>query len=314
MHDIAVIIVNWNACKDLRVCLSHLFADPKPNVDFAIWVIDNGSADGSVEMVASEFPDAHLIQNPDNRGFSRANNQGIFIALYEKYRYVYLINSDAFVHGADTLDRIVEFGDSHPKAGVFGTKVLNADGTLQYSCRRFYTIAAGFFRNSLLGRLFPRNKYARQYLMEDVDHNEPRTVDWVSGCSMVLRSSLLDRIGGLDERFFMYCEDVDVCKRAWEAGFEVWYCSSAIVTHKIGASSDQNAEKMIWEFHRSWSIYDTKWNPGFKPVRRAVVECGLWLRAFVRIVNRRRAEQFRRRHGIDPVDEKRTDRELKPTA
>jgi GT2 family glycosyltransferase len=288
MHDIAVIVVNWNACQDLRRCLSHLFSDPKPEVDFAVWVIDNGSSDGSQEMVASEFPDVRLIRNPDNRGFSRANNQGISTAIHEKYRYVYLINSDAFVHGASTLDQIVAFGDAHPEIGIFGTKVLNPDGSLQLSCRRWITFGAAIFRNTFMGNLFPNNKYAKQYLMEDTGHNQPRKVDWVSGCSMVIRADLIDKIGALDERFFMYCEDVDICKRAWIAGSEVWYFSDAIVTHKIGASSDKNAEPMIWEHHRSWAIYDEKYNPGFKPIRRLFVESGLWLRSFIRILNRRR--------------------------
>jgi len=278
MHDIAVIVVNWNACQDLRCCLSHLFSEPKPDVDFAVWVIDNGSTDGSPDMVATEFPEVRLVRNPDNRGFSRANNQGISTALHERYRYVYLINSDAYVHGADTLDKIVSFGDEHPEIGIFGTKVLNLDGSLQMSCRRWMTFGAAIFRNTLMGSLFPNNKFARQYLMEDTSHDRPRQVDWVSGCSMVVRMDLIDRIGALDERFFMYCEDVVICKRAW----------NAVVTHKIGASSDQNAERMIWEFHRSWAIYDAKYNPGFRPVRRLMVESGLWLRAAVRILNRRR--------------------------
>ena len=293
MHDIAVIVVNWNACQDLRVCLSHLFSEPKPSSDFAVWVIDNGSTDGSADMVAEEFPAVHLIKNPDNRGFSRANNQGIHAAMHERFRYIYLINSDAYVHGAETLDRIVEFGDTHPSAGVFGTRVLNTDGSLQLSCRRFHTLAAGFFRNTLLGKLFPNNKYARLYLMTDVDHGIARSVDWVSGCSIVIRADLIDKVGALDERFFMYCEDVDICKRAWESGSEVWYAPSAVVSHKIGASSDKNADKMIWEFHRSWAIYDTKWNPGFRPFRRSAVEIGLWLRAYVRILNRHKADRNR---------------------
>jgi GT2 family glycosyltransferase len=288
MHDIAVIVVNWNACEDLKRCLSHFFSDGNAKVDFTVWVIDNGSSDGSGKMVSDEFPKVQLVCNPDNRGFSRANNQGIWTALYEKYRYVYLINSDAFVQGARTLDQIVAFGDAHPEIGIIGTKVLNVDGSLQMSCRRWITFGAAIFRNTLMGRLFPHNKYARQYLMEDTSHDKPREVDWVSGCSMVIRMDLIDKVGALDERFFMYCEDVDMCRRAWNAGSKVWYFPGAVVTHKIGASSDKNAEKMIWEHHRSWAIYDAKYNPGFRPLRRAAVESGLWLRSAIRILNRRR--------------------------
>jgi GT2 family glycosyltransferase len=297
MPDIAVIVVNWNAREDLRRCLEQIFAQPQPKVSFGAFVVDNASSDSSAPMVAEEFPQARLIQNPDNRGFSRANNQAIAIARAEGYRYVYLLNSDAFLSSPAVLDEIVRFGDAHPKVGIFGTKVLNIDGTLQLSCRSFPTLGAGFFRNTLLGRLFPRNKYARRYLMADFDHTQARQVDWVSGCSMVIRMDLIEQIGALDELFFMYCEDVDICKRAWDAGWEVWYNPEPTVTHKIGASSDKNGDAMIWEFHRSWELYDKKHNPGFRPLRRLLVKGGLWLRAEVRILNRRRARRDRAREA-----------------
>jgi GT2 family glycosyltransferase len=176
-----------------------------------------------------------------------------------------------------------------------GPKVLNPNGSLQFSCRRFPSLGAGFFRNTYLGRLFPRNRYARNYLMGDLDHTQPHTVDWVSGCALWIRRDLIDAIGALDERFFMYCEDVDLCWRCHEAGREVWYAPEAVVTHAIGASSDKNAEPMIVEFHRSWYEFDRKRNPGFHPVRRLTVGAGLWARAAIRILNRRRAARRVRR-------------------
>ncbi len=289
MTDIAVIIVNWNAREDLRQCLQSLCAAPPPKVDFAVWVVDNASTDGSAEMVAREFPQVHLRVNTENLGFSKANNQAIAEALAETdTRSVFLLNSDAAVH-AGALDALVAWADANPNAGIVGPKVLNPDGSLQMSCRRFPSLGAGFFRNTYLGRLFPQNKYAKDYLMQDFDHAHTLPVDWVSGCAMLLRRDLVEEIGALDERFYMYCEDVDICQRAWDAGREVVYFPQAVVTHAIGRSSDKNADTMIVEFHRSWYEFDRKRHPNSSLLRRAAVYAGLWLRATVRIFNRRRA-------------------------
>jgi len=293
MSDIAVIIVNWNAREDLRRCLESLYAEPKPQVDYAVWVVDNASDDGSAGMVAAEFPQVQLIVNTDNAGFSKANNQAI---AQTDSRYVFLLNSDAFIHPG-ALDQLVAYADAHPQAGIIGPKVLNSDGSLQFSCRRFPSLGAGFFRNTYLGRLFPHNKFARDYLMVGFDHAHDRTVDWVSGCAMLIRRSLLDKIGALDERFYMYCEDVDFCQRAWEAGWEVIYTPQAVVIHAIGRSSDKNADKMIIEFHRSWYEYDRKRRPKASSLRRAAVYSGLWLRAAVRIAKRRAAARRLERMG-----------------
>ncbi len=296
MTDIAVIIVNWNAREDLRRCLHALFDAPRPALDYEVWVVDNASTDNSMGMVQADFPEVHCIANPDNRGFSKANNQAIAAT---ESRYVLLLNSDAFIHPG-ALDNLVAFADAHPKTGIIGPKVLNPDGTLQFSCRRWPTLGAGFFRNTLLGRFFPDNKFARDYLMGDFDHNSILPVDWVSGCAMLISRALIHKNGGLDERFYMYSEDVDICKRAWDAGYEVVYFPDAVVTHVIGRSSDKNAEKMIIEFHRSWYEYDKKHHPKAGLVRRAIVGSGLALRAGMRIAKRR----WNTRHTPKKVPEK----------
>ncbi|MGI4788470.1 MAG: glycosyltransferase family 2 protein [Janthinobacterium lividum] len=285
MTDLVVIIVNWNAREDLRACLTSLYAAPKPRLNYDVQVVDNASADGSAAMVAAEFPQVHLSANIDNLGFSKANNQAI---AQTESRYVFLLNSDASVHPG-ALDALLAYADSHPQAGIIGPKVLNPDGTLQYSCRQFPSLGAGFFRNTYLGKLFPNNSFARDYLMTNFDHASDTAVDWVSGCAMLIRREMIDKIGALDERFYMYCEDVDICQRAWDAGQEVVYVPEAVVTHTIGRSSDKNADKMIIEFHRSWYEYDRKRHPNSSLLRRTAVYSGLWLRAAVRILKRRAA-------------------------
>ena len=286
MKDIAVIVVNWNAKDDLRHCLASLFAEPAPSSDWTVWVVDNASADSSADMVATEFPGAHLIRNTDNVGFSKANNQAIAEA--SEYRYCFLLNSDAFVHTPKALDELVAFGDERPNVAIFGAHVVNPDGSIQYSCRNFPNLWAGLFRNTLLGRLFPNNKWGRYYLMSDVDHNVARGVHWVSGCAMAIRQDFIQQHSALDPLFYMYCEDVDICKRAWDNGREVWYCPDAYVTHKIGASSDKSAEKMIWAFHDSWYLYYEKHFPNQPVWKHWLVRAGLSLRARVRIWNRHR--------------------------
>ncbi len=291
MIDIAVVVVNWNAKDDLRVCLQSLARTSIPAVSAETWVVDNASTDGSPDMVRAEFPAVHLLVNQTNLGFSRANNQAVALS---QSRYVFLLNSDAFVH-SQALQELTAYADAHPDAGVLGPRVLNPDGSLQFSCRRFPTLGAGVFRNTYLGRLFPRNKYAQDYLMTDFDHLSTLAVDWVSGCAMFIRRALLDDIGVLDERFFMYCEDVDFCLRAGEAHSQVLYVPQAVVTHAIGRSSDKNADRMIWEFHRAWFEFDKKRHPQASVVRKMAVWSGLWLRARVRIAKRHAHAQRQKR-------------------
>jgi GT2 family glycosyltransferase len=198
-------------------------------------------------MVASEFPEFRLLRQTQNLGFTGGHN----LALAERRgRHAALLNSDTVVHPG-AIGALTAYMDGHPEAGIVGPKLLNPDGSLQYSCRRFPNPLAAAFRNTFLGRWFPRNRFVRDYLMTDLGHDAVREVDWVSGAAMFIRGDLFDKIGGLDDRYFMYCEDTDYCKRAWEAGYKVVYVPQAVITHAIGRSTDRVANKMIVRFHRS---------------------------------------------------------------
>lgn len=286
--DLRVIIVSWNAKDDLRACLQSLpAAATRHHVE--THVVDNASFDGSPEMVAAEFPDVCLIRSRTNEGFSGGNNRAL--AGLDGARYALLLNSDAFPH-ANSLDALLDFADANPEIGIVGPKVLNPDGSLQYSCRRFPTFAAGLFRNVYLGRLFPNNKPAADYLMQDFDHESVRDVDWISGCALLIRRDCLEAIGPLDaDTFFMYCEDMDWCLRARQAGWRVTYFPGAVVTHVIGRSSDRAADRMIVAHHRSmWRFYKKHrafFAPTIAPVLRPLVPAGIALRAGVRILRRR---------------------------
>ena len=242
---LSTVIVNWNTCAELEACLRSI--GEEDSIRLETIVIDNASPDDSVEMVKREFPGVLLIENKANLGFAKAANQGIQSS---RGRYVLLLNPDSEVRPG-ALSAIVRFGDANPKVGIFGPKILNPDGSLQYSCRGFPTVAAGLFRNTILTKYFPRNSYIYDYLMLGWDHSEPRDVDWVSGAALVARRELLDDIGLLDERFYMYCEDVDLAYRAHQKNWRVTYCPLAVVVHACGRGSSKNPNRMIIEHQKS---------------------------------------------------------------
>lgn len=271
---LSVIVVTWNSSDELRACLGSILADDPGGLE--VIVVDNASSDDSPKIVREEFPSVNLIANTENYGFGKACNQGIKVSHGE---FVVLINPDSEVQKG-SLSALLEYGRENPDIGVFGLKVLNCDGTLQYSCRHFPTLQAGIFRNTILGHFFPQNTYLTDYLMTGWDHNEPRDVDWVSGCAMVLRKKFLDEVGGFDERFFMYCEDVDLGYRAHQSGWRVTYFPYSIVVHARGKSSDQNANPMIVEFHKSMYYFFKKhYLKNSSIFVRAIVPAGLVARA-----------------------------------
>ncbi len=244
--DLSVVVLNWNTCGELRDCLRSIFGQPH-RCALEIVVADNASSDDSRKMVKHEFPLAKLVAHPRNLGFSGGNN---IAARDTTGRYLLFLNSDTVVtEGA--FDALIAFADTRPKAAIVGPKLINEDGSLQYSCRHFPNLGTGFFRNTPLGRLFPKNRFSQDYLMTDWDHASPRVVDWVSGAALLIRSQVYAEIGGWDEGYFFYCEDVDICKRASNLGHEVVYYPESVIMHIIGRASDKVPTRMTYEFHRS---------------------------------------------------------------
>lgn len=217
-------------------------------MSYEVIVVDNASTDGSVEMVRERFPQARLTENKRNIGFGAAHNMAIRSS---DSRYVILLNPDCRLEDTDALTKVVKYLDENEDVGILGLRVLNPDGSLQFSARRFPTISAALFRHTIFGRMFPKNRFVRDYMMTDWDHSKPRNVDWVSGCAMVMRKEKVESVGLFDERFYMYCEDVDICKSAWAAGAKVRYFPFATVIHRIGAASDKDPYRMIYHFHLS---------------------------------------------------------------
>lgn len=245
--DMSVVVINMNGRKLLDDCLESL-RGAAPRHKLEVLVVDNGSSDGSPDMVREKFPEVDLTVNTRNLGFTKANNQGIERS---HGRYVLLLNNDTRVL-PNAFSEWIDYLDKHPDIGAAGLKLLNADGSLQLSCRRFPSFSQAIFnRYSLLTRLFPNNRFSRAYLMMDIEHGKVQDVDWVSGACLLFRRSVLEEIGALDERFFMYSEDVDYCYRVWQGGWRVTYLPIAEVFHLIGQDTKKLRIKLTYERHRS---------------------------------------------------------------
>lgn len=233
MVDLSIIIVHWNVRDLLRRCL-HSILEERESSSVEVIVVDNASSDGSVEMLRAEFPSVHLIANTENRGFPAANNQGITIA---QGRYVLLLNPDTEVVG-DALATMVAFADVHPDVGIVGPQLLNPDGSVQSSRRRYPTLATALFESTWLEPYAPRS-LLRRYRMLDTPDDATQDVDWVDGAAVMARREGIEQVGPMDEGFFMYSEELDWCRRFREAGWRVVYLPTTRIIHHRGKSSEQ---------------------------------------------------------------------------
>lgn len=244
-------IVTYHARDLLRDCLQSLYQNTQAR--FEVIVVDNASGDGVVEMLRQEYPEICLVENQGNDGYTRPMNQALRLG---GGRYLLQLNPDTLVlPGA--IDRLVAFMDEHPEAGICGPKVLNRDLSLQKPCRRGeprpWAVLTYFLG---LSALFPHSRLFSQYLVTYLDEDQTNAVDGVAGSCMLLRRDLIDQIGYLDERFFAYQEDADICFRARQAGWKVYYMPAAQIIHygSLGGSRVQPF-RSIFEWHRSYFIY-----------------------------------------------------------
>ncbi|MGH2538682.1 MAG: glycosyltransferase family 2 protein [Candidatus Promineifilaceae bacterium] len=254
MLDLGIVVVNYNVCELLRRCLASVFAS-QGAVTFRVCVVDNASADGSVAMLEAEFPQVELVANTANVGYPAANNQGLrHLGAAGRPRHYLLLNPDTEVPPAG-LSRLVAYLDARPTIGVLGPRVALADGSLDLACRRgFPTPETSFYRMIGLSRLFPRSARFGRYNMTFLDEFETAEVDSVVGACMLVRGAAVDKVGLLDERFWMYGEDLDWAKRIKDAGWKVVYYPEVTVRHVKGASSRQN-DRAQTEFHRAMLIF-----------------------------------------------------------
>jgi GT2 family glycosyltransferase len=237
MPVLSIVVVNWNTRQLLAQCLRSVQLETL--ISHEIWVVDNGSTDGSVEMLRAEFPGVQVIANQENRGFAAANNQALARC---QGQYLLLLNSDTIVLSG-ALDRMVAAMHAHPTIGALGCRLLNVDGSLQASAHTFYNSWRSLIENRLMARLWPF-RHSRTPFLTFWDHSHPRSVDWVSGAALLIRREVLKTVGPLDEQFFMYGEEIDWQMRIKKAGYQVWFNPNASIIHLGGGSAKQAKQAM----------------------------------------------------------------------
>jgi hypothetical protein len=260
--DVGIVIVNYNTRQLLQRCLESVYAST--GVTTRVCVVDNASQDGSAEMVASEFPQAHLIDNEHNVGYPAANNQGLRWLGFDRGslaagapRYALLLNADTELP-PDALRGVVDYADADDRIGVVGPKLIRPDGSLDKACRRsFPTPEVSFYRMIGLSSLFPKSRRFGRYNLTYLDEDEVAEVDAVVGAFMMVRGAAIRDAGLLDETFFMYGEDLDWAYRIKAAGWYVCYFPEVTVLHVKRASSRQNPRARV-EFWRSMEIFYRK--------------------------------------------------------
>lgn len=274
---ISVIFVSWNTQELTKNALVSLFAQTKI-VDMEVIVVDNHSSDGTVAMIRKQFPKVILIENQDNKGFGRANNQGLKIA---KGNYIMFLNTDVVVlDGA--VDKLVEYLDMHPNVMAVGPRLLNKDMTFQHACRRkLPNPFNSFFHLFGLIKIFKNNKQINDYKQFTADPEITGPTEAVSGAAMLFRRQVYEQIGGFDEQFFMYGEDLDFCKRIFDKGWLMVYLSSAKIIHFGGQSSGKRKVKSLFNFYDAMWIYYKK-HYGIK--HSVVVNSTAWLLIRLRLL------------------------------
>lgn len=252
--DLSVIIVSWNVRELLRACLQSL-TGAQDNLVIEVIVVDAGSSDGSAAMVTADFPWVRLLAQSDNVGFPRGNNLGIAQA---NGRYILLLNPDTEVE-AEALSLMVAYLEQHSNVGVVGPQLLNTDGSVQSSRRRFPTLATAFFESTWLQAVAPA-AVLRHYYALDLPDDITAEVDWVKGACLMVRREVITQVGPLDEAYFMYSEELDWCRRIKLAGWRVVYLPTARVIHHEGKSSEQAITARHIHFQRAKLRYFRKYH------------------------------------------------------
>ena len=252
--DLSIVIVSWKVKKLLEECLNSIFNQTK-EITYEVWVVDNFSQDGTVEMVKEKFPQVHLIANPKNLGFAKANNQAIRLA---KGKFILLLNPDTKILD-NALEKIVHFMEENPNCGVVGGKLLNPDGSLQPSVRRFPRFLDQALILLKIHHFLPNLPPLRAYLAKNFDYDKKQEVDQIMGAFFLIRREVIEEVGLLDENFWIWFEEVDYCQRVKKAGKKVCYCPQAKIIHYFGQSFKQRLsldKQRI--YNRSLSYYFKK--------------------------------------------------------
>lgn len=256
--DISVVIVNYNVREFLNNALVSLFKSLE-GYSAEVFVVDNASDDGSIELIQKNYPTVQLIVNAANLGFAKANNQAL---ARSKGKYLLLLNPDTIIQ-EDTIKKLIAFFQSTADAGIVGCKILNPDGSFQLPCRRsFPTPWTAFTKTFGLSALFPKSKIFARYNLTYLDPDETYEVDAVSGSFMMVKREVYDKIGGLDETFFMYGEDLDWCYRVQQSGWKVYYVPTTSIIHYKGESTKRSDIDELKVFYNAMRLFVRKHHTG----------------------------------------------------
>ena len=283
MKKLAVIIVNYNVCYFLEQALLSV-RKAVQHLDAEVWVVDNNSVDGSVEMVREKFPEVKLIANKVNTGFSKANNQAVRESNAE---YVLLLNPDTVVE-EDTFVKACRFMDEHPEAGGLGVKMLDGKGEfLPESKRGLPTPWVAFYKIFGLSALFPKSKRFGRYHLGFLDNDKIHEVDVLSGAFMLMRKTTLDKVGLLDEDYFMYGEDIDLSYRITQGGYKNYYYPETRIIHYKGESTKRTSVNYVFVFYRAMIIFAKKhFSSGNAGIFSFLINLAIYLRAGAAIAMR----------------------------
>jgi len=277
---LSVIIVNYNVKHFLEQCLHSVYKAAK-GIETEIFVVDNNSVDGSAELIREKFPDLHFIENKENVGFSRANNQAIKLA---KGEYILLLNPDTVVE-EDTFSKVTGFMDKHPEAGGLGVKMIDGKGNfLPESKRGLPTPWVAFYKMFGLSKLFPNSRKFGKYHLSYLNENEIHEIEIIAGAFMLLRKETLDKVGLLDEAFFMYGEDIDLSYRIILGGYKNYYFPETTIIHYKGESTKKGSLNYVKVFYNAMIIFARKHFSGGKAgIFALIIQLAIWFRAFISI-------------------------------
>ena len=280
---LSIIIVNYNVKHFLEQCVLSV-KKALTGIEGEIFVVDNNSVDGSVEMIQSKFPEVKLIANKENTGFSKANNQAIRIASGE---YILLLNPDTIVE-EDTFSTCIQFMDLHPDAGALGVKLIDGKGNyLPESKRGLPTPSVAFYKIFGLSKLFPKSRTFGKYHLEYLDKEETNEIEILSGAFMFMRKTALDKAGLLDETFFMYGEDIDLSYRIQLAGFKIYYHPKTRVIHYRGESTKKSSINYVFVFYQAMIIFAKKhFSQKNAQLFTLLIQCAVYFRAALSILTR----------------------------
>ena len=279
---LSIIIVNYNVRYFLEQALLSV-QKASQNITTEVFVVDNNSVDDSVQMVANKFPDVHLIVNKDNPGFSKANNQAIRQA---KGAYILLLNPDTLVE-EDTFEKCVAFMDEHPQAGGLGVKMIDGSGNfLPESKRGLPTPMTAFYKTFGLSKLLPKSPTFNRYHLGHLDQNQTHEVDVLAGAFMLMRKTVLDKVGLLDESFFMYGEDIDLSYRIQKGGYKNFYFADTTIIHYKGESTKKVSINYVKVFYNAMIIFAKKHFQGTQGSLFVwLLQFAIYFRALLTLIN-----------------------------